>query len=205
MKFIHAITWRKVAVCCLFLIGLCGFIGYYYLSTGTILFQNSAVGDKPLRLHVLADSDDPYDQQLKLATRDFVVDYLSDALAEASSKEEALQAVEKMLPQLTAACNDFLYGKADYSVRISLAKDEFPQIDYDGLVLAAGEYDALRVILGSGQGHNWWCVLFPPLCFVDVAGEYDQQAVAAVAAMDDYTDSRQVMVKWKLSQLWNRD
>ncbi|MCR4962250.1 MAG: stage II sporulation protein R [Firmicutes bacterium] len=203
MRKFSGFTWRKAIGCGLFLIGLCGCIGYACLSQDTVLFRHGEAGDKPLRLHVLADSDSLYDQQVKLAAKDFVVDYLSDALSGAGSKEEAMRTLEGMLPQLTAACNDFVGRQAGYSVGISLVKDDFPQIDYDGLVLAAGEYDALRVVLGSGHGHNWWCVLFPPLCFVDVAGEYDPQAVAAVAAMDDGAGSRLVTVKWKLWQLWN--
>ena len=87
---------------------------------------------------------------------------------------------------------------------MELERADFPQIDYNGLVFASGEYDALRIVLGEGQGHNWWCVLFPPLCFVDLAAEVDDQAMAVWAPYDDEVSSDTVSVRWKLSELFSR-
>lgn len=186
----------------LFAVGVFGFAIYYFLGQGTVLFKDKDAADKPLRLHILADSDNPYDQQLKLELRDFVIGYLEDDLDNAQSKQQAMVAIEQSLPEIEEVCNEFIEGKADYSVKVELTKSDFPEIDYDGIVFAAGEYDALRIILGEGSGHNWWCVLFPPLCFVDLAGEYEEETVSAVAGMDNSMASDTLMVKWKISQLW---
>ncbi|MEG1537359.1 MAG: stage II sporulation protein R [Clostridiales bacterium] len=202
MNSVIKLSYRKILICLLILIGVCGFSGYLLTAPGVVLFKDAAADAKPLRLHVLADSDSPYDQQIKLAVRDFAIDYLADDLRQANTKEQAMVALNADLAELEQACNDFVADKADYGVRLCLAREQFPQIDYDGLVLSEGEYDALRIILGEGAGHNWWCVLFPPLCFVDLAGEYQEEAVAAVAGMDTASNSDAVIIKWKFAQLW---
>jgi len=186
----------------LFAVGVLGFALYIFAGQGTVLFRDTDTVDKPLRLHVLAASDDLYDQQLKLDLRDFVIGYLETDLENSQSKQQAMAAIEEALPRIEVACNDFIVGKADYSVKVELTKSDFPEIDYNGMVFAAGEYDALRIVLGEGRGHNWWCVLFPPLCFVDLAGEYEEETVSAVAGMDNSKAANTLMVKWKISQLW---
>ncbi len=141
---------------------------------GVWAYQAPVIAGTPLRLHVIANSDDPYDQQVKLKVRDRVLEVLSSQLEHATSKEEAMAEIQDLLPQLETACADTLQGLADYGLHAELGKAEFPTKSYGNLVLPAGEYDALRVVLGKGEGRNWWCVLFPPLCFVDVTGDSQQ-------------------------------
>ena len=169
-----------------------------------LLFADTPVSEKPLRLHVLANSDSFFDQQLKLQMRDYIITIMEPQLANAQSKEEAMAIISASLPELNASCNQFLAGRANYAVTVSLERADFPRIDYDGLVLAEGEYDALRIVLGSGEGHNWWCVLFPPLCFVDLAGEYPDGATAEVwASYSEEEENSGIQVKWKLSDLFH--
>ena len=169
-----------------------------------LLFADASAEEKPLRLHVLANSDSEEDQRLKLQVRDFIIKELEPQLSMAESKEEAMSQLAAELPELTELCNDFLADKSDYQATVELERADFPQIDYNGLVFASGEYDALRIVLGEGQGHNWWCVLFPPLCFVDLAAEVDDQAMAVWAPYDDEVSSDTVSVRWKLSELFSR-
>jgi len=170
---------------------------------GQLLFANTPVSEKPLRLHVLANSDSFFDQQLKLQMRDYIITVIEPQLQSAQSKDEAMAIIEASLPELNASCNQFLAGRANYQATVALERTDFPRIDYDGLVLAEGEYDALRIVLGSGEGHNWWCVLFPPLCFVDLAGEYPDDATAAVwASYAGDEDNSGIEVKWKLADLF---
>ena len=175
-------------------------------SADRVLFQGQDAADKPLRLHVLANSDAPFDQQLKLELRDHVVWLLEEDMAAAADKEEALVLLAQRLPEIEAACNDYLAGRCDYQARLYIQRDDFPEIDYDGVTFAAGEYDALRIVLGEGAGHNWWCVLFPPLCFVDMAGEYsDEDALEVMAGYEEYQQSGGLRIEWKLSQLWKQE
>lgn len=167
-----------------------------------VLFVGMDAEEKPLRLHVLANSDELADQQLKLELRDHVIWLLQEDMEQAGDKEGAIRRLSQRLPELEAACNEYLSGRCDYKARLYIQRDDFPEIDYDGVTFAAGEYDALRIVLGEGAGHNWWCVLFPPLCFVDLAGEYeDDEALAVMADYEEYPLTPGLRIEWKLGQL----
>lgn len=121
-----------------------------------------------IRLHVLANSDSDEDQALKRAVRDAVIAALEPTLAQAESLEEAEGAIRGQLGLMekTAAAVLRSHGK-DHAVRAEFGRFQFPTRQYGSVLLPAGEYSALRVVLGEGAGQNWWCVLFPPLCFAD--------------------------------------
>ena len=171
-----------------------------------IMFAGCGADEKPLRLHVLAASDEPFDQSVKLAVRDRVLEYLDCVISDCNSKEEALTAIGSRLPQIESVCDTCLANcGAAYRASAALETADFPEISYGGAVLAAGEYDALRIVLGEGRGHNWWCVLFPPLCFVDMAAAVDEEAaVAAWADMnaDENEDIDKYRISWKLADVF---
>lgn len=125
----------------------------------------------PFRLHIIANSDSAADQALKLQVRDGVVAYLTPLLAEAETREQAEEIVVASLAQLEALAAgitaDFGYG-----AKAEVGRFDFPAKRYGEIYLPAGEYQALRLRLGEAAGHNWWCVLFPPLCFVDECGDF---------------------------------
>lgn len=178
-------------------------------SQSEALFADCDTAEKPLRLHVLAASDEPFDQSVKLVVRDQVIAYLEHTLEDCRSKEEAVAAIDSALPlikQLCDACLDRC--GVPYTATVQLETADFPAISYYGVFLAAGDYDALRIVLGPGAGHNWWCVLFPPLCFVDLAAEPDEEAVVAALAETGDDDSGQkepgYRLAWKLSDLLAR-
>ncbi|MBQ6807813.1 MAG: stage II sporulation protein R [Firmicutes bacterium] len=174
-------------------------------SADRVLFADASAEEKPLRLHVLANSDSLFDQQLKLELRDHVVWLLQEDMEGAAHKGEAIQRLEEKLPVLEEACNAYLAGRCKYQARLFIQRDDFPEIDYDGMTFAAGEYDALRIVLGEGAGHNWWCVLFPPLCFVDMAGEFrDTEAVEVMAGYPEYEGQSGFRIEWKLGQLFRQ-
>ena len=203
MRIISRKTWLKASAACVLLaLSLFSFLNFG--DGSRLLYAGVTAEDKPLRLHVLANSDSAGDQQLKLRVRDEVISFLEPLFAEAESKEQAMELLTEVMPELTAACNEFLADKADYTARLSLERTDFPEIDYDGMVFAAGEYDALREVLGEGEGHNWWCVLFPPLCFVDLAAETDEDAAAAWASSSPEEKADGMAVRWKLSRLFRK-
>ena len=110
-----------------------------------------------IRLHVIAASDSEYDQAIKLAVRDAVLD---------ATQELDKRDTDGFAQTAEAAANEYLKSRAiPYRARAEYGSFDFPEKEYRGFTLPAGEYNGVRVILGSGEGHNWWCILYPPLCF----------------------------------------
>lgn len=134
------------------------------------------VRQEVLRLHILANSDSPADQAVKLRVRDAVLEATGELFSSAGTLEEAEAAARENLPAIEAAAREALaeagYG---YPVRAELVNDRFSTREYDqGITLPAGEYRALRLSIGEGQGKNWWCVMFPPICVPAVAEQEDE-------------------------------
>lgn len=137
------------------------------LSGGLIAAASDCgVYHKLLRLHVLANSDSAEDQAVKLLVRDRVIKTLEPVFTVTYSSIEALEeAVRERFPALQAAAEEVLRENGfSYGVRVTLTKEAYPTRAYENLTLPAGVYHSLRVLLGDGGGHNWWCVLYPPLC-----------------------------------------
>ena len=138
----------------------------------------SALAGQVLRLHVVANSDTPSDQALKLEVRDAVLAQAAPLLEGVSCQEQAETILTAHLEQLaTAGAQVVGAAGLDYPVAVSLETCWFPTRVYDTFSLPAGNYRALRVVIGEGAGQNWWCVVFPPLCLATVTEE-----VAATAA-----------------------
>ncbi|MDE6579950.1 MAG: stage II sporulation protein R, partial [Ruminiclostridium sp.] len=121
--------------------------------------------DKLFRLHILANSDSEEDQQLKYALRDYLLTDMEEIFADCSSAAEAKEAARKNLALITEKSQQFVYDKGyDYTITASVENVYFTTRQYGGFTAPAGNYDALRILIGKGEGHNWWCVMFPPLC-----------------------------------------
>ncbi len=159
-------------VLCL-LISLCGFYG-----------RCTGVRESVVRLHILANSDSEEDQALKLKVRDAVVETAAGWLDGAQDADEALALAEERLPALRAVAQQTVTDAGyDYPVDASLCRMYFTTRQYDAVTLPAGVYEAVRFTIGSGEGKNWWCVVYPPLC----AG-----AAMERKTLDDVLDSEQV-------------
>ena len=122
--------------------------------------QNS-LSEKLVRFHVIAVSDDEYEQQLKLRVRDAVLEYISPKLEEAESSTQAREILAAELDNIRETAQTVSEGRG---VTVTLTRENYPTKSYEGFTLPAGEYESLRVILGEGRGHNWWCIVFPPIC-----------------------------------------
>lgn len=135
--------------------------------------------DKPMegvvRFHVIANSDSSADQELKLAVRDEVLAYLRPELENVQDKETAAQIIQSRLPQIEDVAAGVLrsQGCSD-QVKAYYGVFDFPARTYGDKTFPAGKYEALRVVLGAGEGKNWWCCLFPPLCYVDLTNTAQQ-------------------------------
>ena len=141
--------------------------------------EQKELADSVIRFHVIANSDSQEDQTLKLAVRDRVLARAEELYPEDATLEQARQALEGHLGTLAAAGRAVVEEEGyDYPVTAQLTDCWFPTKEYEGFALPAGNYTALRVTIGEGQGQNWWCVAFPPLC-LGAASETVDQALEA--------------------------
>lgn len=124
-----------------------------------------------IRLHIIAASDTEEDQALKLAVRDAVLGVYGSALTSYPDRDSAAEAARELLPGIRSLAEQTLReAGCDKPVSITLTEEEYPTRDYETFSLPAGRYLSLRVLIGEAEGHNWWCVLYPPLC-LDTATE----------------------------------
>lgn len=124
--------------------------------------------EKLIRFHVIANSDSEKDQALKLKVRDAVIDYLKPKLENSMSIEESERIIKGEYDNLEKISKNIISDNGyNYNVEVGLQYSNFPAKQYSSVVLPSGKYKALKVVIGEGKGKNWWCVMFPPLCFVD--------------------------------------
>ncbi len=146
----------------------------------TVCADKYALREGMLRLHVVADSDSEEDQAIKLQVRDAVIQALEEDLDRVGTKEQAQALISSRLDELEKVANNVLRkaGVADRAT-VTLTREAYDTRDYDTFTLPAGVYDSLRVTIGSGQGQNWWCVVFPSLCLPAASEEVEDVAAGA--------------------------
>ncbi len=154
-----------VSIVCVFMLAIAA-VATLCACDGNEVSQQS-LAQSCIRIHIRANSDSAADQAVKLKVRDSVTQYLQDALVGCKSKEEAARVLERERSSLVKLANNALRANGfDYTSSIRIDNEYFPDRVYDGYDFPAGNYDAVVINLGSGNGANWWCVAFPPLCFV---------------------------------------
>ena len=166
---------------CKRLVFLAVFVCCFY--TGGLLADKQTLQEELIRLHVVGASDSAEDQAVKLQVRDAVIASLEQALADATDMAQAKAYIQDHLPQIEAAANEALreLGVTDRAV-VTFLEEAFPIREYDTFILPSGVYESLRITIGEGQGQNWWCVVFPSLCF---GSTEDVEDVAAGAGFSD--------------------
>lgn len=129
-----------------------------------------SISKEVIRFHVVANSDTTDDQLLKQKVRDEVIGFIEPLIEECESVEDTRYIIKGSLPIIKEISEEVIedWGK-DYQVYVALDKANFPTKSYGDVVLPAGEYEACRIVIGEGKGENWWCVMYPPLCYLDVA------------------------------------
>jgi stage II sporulation protein R len=183
-----------LAVVMMVLIGVSG-IGFYLIDENAK--NNITVDEDLLRLHIVANSDYSLDQKIKLMLRDEMICLLRNDLEAVADKGQAIEKVRAALPEIEKSCNDFLQAKGiDYGAQVLLEPANFPDRQYGNLFVPAGKYDALRIVLGKGEGKNWWCVLFPPLCFIDLTSEVE--TVDVMAGNTTPPQENKIEMRWRI-------
>ncbi len=140
---------------------------FFFFTGGFLTFAENCekVCSEVLRLHIPANSDSEEDQAIKLRLRDYVLSEFSGELGECGNLEEAEEKARELLPEIERKSTEFLEENGFfYGAKAELVTMDFTTREYDRLILPAGKYRAIRITLGSGEGHNWWCVIFPQLC-----------------------------------------
>ena len=160
--------------------------------------RHGSISGALVRLHVVAVSDDEYEQQLKLRVRDSVLDYLRPKLEDIDSRAESEALIAEELGSIAEAAANAAEGR---QVTVSLGREFYPTKSYGGFALPAGEYDSLRVILGEGKGRNWWCVVFPPLC---VSATEQNRALDAMSEPERalITEANGYELRFRIVELW---
>lgn len=134
--------------------------------------QCDGIRGRVLRLHILANSDSVADQALKLRVRDKILASSPELFGVAANKQQAEEHIEDKLPEIQKIAQDEVTREGyKYAVGAKLVNMYFTTRTYGDVTLPAGYYDALRITIGSAKGHNWWCVMFPPLCLPTAQGE----------------------------------
>lgn len=165
--------WKKEKWywCAAVVIGVCfsAAFGAHWTKGYSQMIQGG-ISAKVVRFHVLANSDSDEDQALKLKVRDQVLKEYGELLSACESKEETLAALSAAKEEICKTAQKEVIAQGyDYPVSVSLVREEFPFKRYDDLIFPAGVYDALRIEIGDAEGRNWWCVLYPQMCYVDAS------------------------------------
>lgn len=160
--------------------------------------RQQTISSALVRLHVIADSDAAEEQEIKLEVRDAVLAYLTPVLEEAENQQQARQIIRDNLEGIAQAAFSAARGR---QVSVTLSRESYPTREYEGFTLPAGRYESLRVILGQGQGKNWWCVVFPPLCLSATESEKVQDVLNG-EDLSIVTEEEGYVLRFRLVELW---
>lgn len=198
-------TWILLIILLSAYIFICA---YSYVQAVSNDLKNSV-----FRLHVIANSDSSEDQNLKYIVRDNLLSYMDQLCINCSSKDEALKIAKLHKDDFkTIALETIKQNGYYYNVNIEIGEYDFPTKNYGNISLPAGLYDALKVEIGEAKGQNWWCVMFPPLCFVDVSSgivpESSKQTLKNELTDEEFsliseTDESDIQFKFKLLELFS--
>lgn len=161
--------------------------------------RSEALSDALVRLHVIAVSDEAEEQEIKLRVRDSVLAYLEPRLEGADDAAEARELISAELDGIKAAAETAAEGR---EVSVTLSREYYPTRDYGSFALPAGSYESLRVVLGEGEGHNWWCVVFPPLCLSAAEAENALETLGGDSTQLLSGEGEGVVFKFRLLELW---
>lgn len=161
------------------------------------------IKENVLRLHVIANSDSDADQSLKLKVRDAILGAGGELFSGETDVENVVSIAESEIEYLTQVAQKIISENGfDYGVRIEIGKSRFPTREYESVTLPAGEYTAVKVIIGEGKGHNWWCVMFPPMCLPGAQEKAQLSDVISQDALNLVGSGKKYEVKFKIVEIY---
>ncbi len=171
----------------------------FAIFTGEAIVQQNALAEKTLRLHIVANSDSVTDQTNKLKLRDHILQEVNSMTYGCETLWDTESILMKRLPELEASAKAFLQSEGCYhDVKASLCEELFTTREYDTFSLPAGEYHTLRIVIGNGEGKNWWCVVFPTLCNASSLEELESAAVCGGYGEEEIALIRKEKTKYVL-------
>ncbi len=180
-----------------------GFIFTLLISITGFKAHCDNIEKKVLRLHVIANSDTQEDQELKLKVRDRIINYSGDIFVDATDKKSAEKLTKDNLSEIKKiAQEEVLKNGYNYPVEVELKNTHFNTRVYNEVTLPAGNYDALRVIIGDGNGKNWWCVMFPPMCLPAAEEKSELSEVLSDSELEIVSDNNKYEIKFKVVELF---
>lgn len=195
------------------MVAVTGVLMYLYGEATEGRREQRAIAEQIIRLHVIANSDTEEDQELKMKVKETIVTYLRGEMQDAVSVDEARQAIVEHLPEIEEIATEKMRAEGyDYTAEATLGESYFPVKEYGDLTFPAGDYEALRVRLGKSEGRNWWCVMYPTLCFVDstyqVVPESSKEQLKQNLTSEEYDSlldgGDDVSYSWKILE-WIQD
>ena len=148
---------------------ICSLCGHAYIDNVKNNDLIDSISNKIIRFHVLANSNSNDDQKLKIKVKDKIIEYIFPKLENSNSLEESREILANNEDEIIKIANECINENGyNYSVKVEFKRENFPEKVYGNISLPQGEYEAFRVLIGEASGENWWCVMFPPICFVDV-------------------------------------
>ena len=213
IEFGGKIRMKKIKIILILIILLIIFIftcAYSYVSAISDNLYNSV-----FRLHVIANSDSEEDQNLKYIVRDSIINYMNDSCKNLSTKDEIIEYAKKhldeikMISEKTVEENGF-----NYPITVEIGNFEFPTKNYGDISFPCGFYDALRVKIGNSSGKNWWCVMFPPLCFIDTTTgtvpDSSKESLQETLSNENYkivseNDNSEITIKFKIIEFFEKN
>ncbi len=183
----------------------CGFVISIACSLCTFNAHCDNIKQNVLRLHVLANSDQTYDQELKLKVRDALLVASDDIFADCKTSAEAATAAKDNITALTEIAQNVISENGyDYSVKVEVADTFFENRQYDDFTLPAGNYEALRVLIGEGKGKNWWCVMFPAVCLPAATENDNISCVLDDTETDMVKEPNRYVARFKIVELYEK-
>ena len=202
---------KKLKIIILFIILFSVYIflcAYSYVSAISDNLYNSV-----FRLHVIANSDSKEDQDLKYLVRDNILEYINKQ-KKFSSKDDVIESSKTHLEEIKQiAKNTIIENGFDYDVTVQIGNFEFPTKKYGDISFPSGFYDALKIKIGNAEGQNWWCVMFPPLCFVDISTgivpDESKESLEANLSKENYqivsdTENSDIKIKFKIIEFFEK-
>ena len=199
---------KKLLICTFVILGIALIAGLFPVH------GESEIYDTVVRLHVIANSDSDGNQALKLLVRDEVISVVSPAVENCKTQDEAIAAIEEISDEINAAAQSVVEREGyDYPVSVELGREHYPTKTYESCAFPEGEYISLRVNIGDGEGQNWWCCLFPPLCLSSATPddeERNEEAFISVGLTPDQykviteSDTPKYKVRFKILEVFGK-
>lgn len=209
-KFISIVkssVFKRLIIVLLLLILFIFISAIYYVSA-----VSNNIANGVFRLHVIANSDSPEDQNLKYIVRDELIKYMNTLAKDCNSKQEVIEIAKNNISNFENIAKKTIKDNGfNYNVTVEIGNFDFPTKTYGDITLPAGTYDSLKIKIGKSEGQNWWCVMFPPLCFVDVTTgivpEESKKEMKEAMPEEEYslisnTNNSEVNFKFKLIEFF---